>query len=118
MGMYSLFLAERGVAFSPRRSSQSCAAVFEGERQQILLLVSSNPTSCAQVSKRLVAYIKALLVLSPYGKPSDSLIVASTDAHFNLALASLNILLDVEFKAYMEHKTGEFFQAYGFVATD
>jgi hypothetical protein len=30
-------------------------------------LACSNPTSCAQVSKRLVTYIgEALLVLSPY----------------------------------------------------
>jgi hypothetical protein len=34
------------------------------------------------------------------------------------ALASLNILLDVDFKAYMERKPSEFFQAYGSVARE
>jgi hypothetical protein len=66
----------------------------------------------------LVAFIKALLVLSPYGRPSDSRIAAIADAHFNQALASLNVLMDVNFKAYMEHKAGEFFKAYGFVARE
>jgi hypothetical protein len=42
-------------------------------------------------------------------------VIADAAAHFKTALASLNILLDVEFKAYMKHKAGEFFQAYGFV---
>jgi hypothetical protein len=66
----------------------------------------------------LVAYIEALLVLSPYGRPSDSRIAAIADAHFNQALASLNVLTDVDFKAYMERKAGEFFKAYGFVARE
>ncbi len=38
----------------------------EGERQQIWRPAHNNPASCAQISKRLVAYIEALLVLSPY----------------------------------------------------
>jgi hypothetical protein len=86
--------------------------VSEGEQQQLWRLASSDPTSCAQVSKRLVAYIKALLVLSPYGRPSDSRIAAIADAHFNQALASLNVLTDVDFKADMERKAGESFKAY------
>jgi hypothetical protein len=40
------------------------------------------------------------------------------DAHFNTCLASLNIFLDVKFKAYNEHKAGKFFQAYGFVTLE
>jgi hypothetical protein len=39
-------------------------------------LARSKPTSWAQASKRLVAYIEALLVLSPYWRPSYSRIVA------------------------------------------
>jgi hypothetical protein len=45
-------------------------------------------------------------------------VIADSAAHFKTALASLSILLDVEFKAYMKHKAGEFFQAYGFVPLD
>ena len=78
----------------------------EGERQQQWRLAHSNHTSCAQVSKRLVAYIEALLVLSPYGRPSDSRIAAIADAHFNQALASLNVLTDVDFKAYINETQG------------
>jgi hypothetical protein len=68
----------------------------------------------------LVAYIEALLVQSPYGRPSDSCIAAIADAHFNQALASLNVLTDFDFtgKAYMERTAGEFFKAYGFVARE
>jgi hypothetical protein len=71
----------------------------------------------------LVAYIdsEALLVSSPYGRSSDSSIggiAAIADAHFNTALASLKILPDIKFKAYMELKAGQFFQAYGFVARE
>jgi hypothetical protein len=66
----------------------------------------------------LVAYIEALLVPRPYGRPSDSRIAAITDAHFNQALASLKVLTDVDFKAYMKRKAGEFFKAYGFVARE
>jgi hypothetical protein len=36
----------------------------------------------------------------------------------NTTLASLDILADVEFKAYMELKAGEFSQAYGFVTRE
>jgi hypothetical protein len=59
--------------------------VFEGGLQQIWQLAHSNSTSCAQVSKRLVAYIEALLVLSPYWslRPSDLRIAAIADARFN-----------------------------------
>jgi hypothetical protein len=107
---------------APRGQRVRCgpcvAAVSEGEWQQIWWLARSNPNSCEQVSKRLVAYIKALLVLCPYGRASDPRIAAITDAHFNTALASPNILPDVEFKAYMERKAGEFFEAYGFVARE
>jgi hypothetical protein len=65
MGEYSLSTAERGVALTKASSLRSTrsfpgrrcgAAVFEGEQQQILQLARSNPTSCAQISKRLVAY--------------------------------------------------------------
>jgi hypothetical protein len=73
-------------------------------------LAHSYPTSCVQVSK-----IEALIV---YCRPSDSRIAAFADAHFNTCLASLKILLDVKFMAYMEHKAGEFFQAYGFVTRE
>jgi hypothetical protein len=54
----------------------------EQREQQIWLLVRSNPTSCAQDFKRLVASITALLILSPYGRPSRaySRIVAIEDA--------------------------------------
>ncbi len=91
MGVDSLSSAERHGP--PSRSSQwsTCllqpaalccrrqpfaAAVSESEWQQILVwwlkwLTHNNPTSCAQVSKRLVAYIKALLVFSPYERPYD-----------------------------------------------
>ena len=54
----------------------------------------------------------------PYGRPSDPLIAAIADAHFNQALASLNVLPDVDFKAYMARKAAEFFKAYGFVARE
>jgi hypothetical protein len=57
--------------------------VSEGEQQQIWRLARSNPTSCAQISKRLVAYnmIAALFVLSPYCRLLYYLcIVAITDA--------------------------------------
>jgi hypothetical protein len=125
MGLYSLSSAERGVTltqeeFPAVNASVACAA----SALQPFLKVSCNrfggwhtvTTSCTQVSKRLVAHIKALLVLSPsgYWRPSDSHIAKIADAHFTTALASLNILLDVEFKAYMERKAGKFFQAYGF----
>jgi hypothetical protein len=100
------------------RRRRCAAAVSEGELQQLWRLAHSNPTFCAQVSKRLVAYIEALLVLSPYWRPSDSRIATIADAHFNQALASLNVLTDVDFKAYMDRKAGEFFKAYGFVALD
>ena len=68
----------------------------------------------------MVAYtdIETLLVLSPYEMPSDQRIAAIADAHFNTALANLKILLDVDFKAYIERKAGKFFQAYGFVEED
>jgi hypothetical protein len=56
------------------------AAMFEGELQQIWRLACSNPTSCAQVSKLLVSYIEALLVLSPYGGSSDAHIAATAAA--------------------------------------
>jgi hypothetical protein len=127
MGACLMSSAERrsphpgGVPRGQRVRRRRCAAaVSAGERQQLSRwrLAHSNPTSCAQVSKRLVAYIKALLVLSPYGRPSDSSIAAIADAHFNQALASLNVLPDVYFKAYMERKAGEFFKAYGFVARE
>ena len=52
------------------------AAVFEGELQQILQLACSNPTSCEQVSKHLVVYIIALIVLSPYRRPSNLRLIA------------------------------------------
>jgi hypothetical protein len=64
----------------------------------------------------LVAYIEALLVLSPYGRPSDLSITVIADAHFNEALVSFNVLLDTEFRAYMGCKADKFFKAYGFVA--
>jgi hypothetical protein len=104
--------------FQHVRHRRCAAAVSEGEQQQLWLLARSDPTLCAQVSKRLVAYIEAHLVLSPYGRPSDSRIAAIADAHFNQALASLNVLTDVDFKAYMERKAGWFFKAYGFVARE
>jgi hypothetical protein len=46
----------------------------------------------------------SLLVLSPYWRPSELLITAIVDEHFNTALASPNVLPDVKFKANMEHK--------------
>jgi hypothetical protein len=54
--------------------------MFEGELQLIWWLLHSVPTSSAQVSKRLVAYIEALLVFSPYRMPSNSRIVAIANA--------------------------------------
>ena len=81
---FTMSSAERGVALTQEefpggqrvRGRRCAAAVSEGERQQLWRLARSNPTSCAQVSKRLVAYIEALLVLSPYGRPSDPRIAA------------------------------------------
>jgi hypothetical protein len=124
----SLASAKRGVALTQEdflavnaeRVSCCCctALVFKGELQQIWLLARSNLTSCTQVSKRLVAYFEALIVISPHWRPSDLRIAAIADAHFNTCLANLCILLDVEFKAYMEHKAGNFFKAYCFVAQE
>jgi hypothetical protein len=62
------------------RCRRCAAAVFEGERQQIWRSARSNSTFCAQVSKRLVTYIEALLFLRPYGRPSEMRIVAIADA--------------------------------------
>ena len=64
----------------------------------------------------MVADIEALLVLSPYARPADSRIAAIADAHFQTCLASLSILKDVDFKAYMARKADEFFTTYGFIA--
>jgi hypothetical protein len=103
-GRVLIVLSQERCGPHPRRVSRSqrvrcrrCAA--SGELHQIWWFARSNPTSCAQVSKRLVSYVEGLLVLSPYWKPSDTRIAAIADAHFITALASLNILPDVDFKA-------------------
>jgi hypothetical protein len=43
---------------------------------------------------------------------------AITDAHFNQALACLNVLPDSESKAYTGRKAYKFFKYYGFVAQE
>jgi hypothetical protein len=50
----------------------------------------------------LLTFIKALPLLIPYWRPSDSHIAAIADAHCNTALASLNILPDFKSKVYIE----------------
>jgi hypothetical protein len=88
--------------------------------EQIWLLAHSKPTSCAQVSKRLVAYIKILIVLSPYGRTSASRIAAIADAHFRQSWQTLASVWTLTLKAHwhMERKAGKFFTAYGFVARE
>jgi hypothetical protein len=54
-----------------------------------LARIDSTSSSRSKVSKRLVAYIEALIVLSLYGKPSNLRIAAIADAHFNTCLGSL-----------------------------
>ena len=123
--MLPLASPERGVAltqeeFPATKDSVAGAGLSAclkvSERTRIWWLTRSNQRTCAQVSKHLVAYIEALLVLSPYARPADSRIAAIADAHFQTCLASLSILKDADFKAYMARKADEFFTTYGFVA--
>jgi hypothetical protein len=58
------------------RPCTAAVSQVEGELKQIWRPPRSNPTSCAQVSKRSVPCIEALIVLSPYGRPSRPLRLA------------------------------------------
>jgi hypothetical protein len=111
MGVYSLASSERGVTLTQEEFPAVNASVagnspwhcrrfwrWAATVEHIWLLACSKPTSCAQVSKRLVAYIKTFIVLSPYGKTSDSRFAAIADAHFQTALTNLGILTDVDIK--------------------
>jgi hypothetical protein len=99
MGVYSFALAERhpGRVFSGQfvRCRRCTAAVFEGELHQIWQFSRSDLTSCAQVYKRLVAYIETLIVLSLYRRPSYSRIAAIADAHYQSCLVVIGIRPDV-----------------------
>lgn len=68
---------------------------------------------CMVVSKNLVAYIEALLVLCPYYKAGDPRIAGLADAQYSRRLTNLNTAPDEVFKAYMKRKLDEFYKTVG-----
>jgi hypothetical protein len=69
------------------------------ELQQILQLARNNHTSCVQVSKLLVAYIVALIVISPYSSTGGPLtcIVSIADAR-DLLLSKIVRLTNLQYE--------------------
>jgi hypothetical protein len=79
-------------------------------------LAHNDPTSCTQLSKRLVTYSSTSQPsssLAPTGPQPEaschSSIAEIAGAHFKRCLANVSILLDIDLKAYMGRKAGEFF---------
>jgi hypothetical protein len=61
---------------------------------------------------------EALIVLSPYRKPSNSRIVVFANARFQKCLVNLSVLTDINLKAYMKCKASYYLQTYGLVLRD
>ena len=67
--------------------------------------------ACPKLSKNLIAYLEALLVLTPYYRSADPRAQGHGDTQFNTALKDLNAVGQAPFKEYLARKLGEWYTA-------